>query len=66
MKWVITFESKFNVGDVVEYNNNMTFPFRAKVLEVRLTETFRILYKLENIGVLYSEEHLTLIEANEQ
>ena len=60
MKKVITFTSKFNVGDIVTYDDKITKPFTSTVIDIKFTDSYQYMYKLEGInGIWYTERYLT-------
>ena len=59
MKKVITFTSKFNVGDIVTYDDKITKPFTSTIIDIKFTDTYQYMYKLEGInGIWYTERYL--------
>ena len=60
MKKVITFESKFNVGDIVTYNDKITKPFTSTIVDMKFTDSYQYMYKFQDKpGVWFTEKHLT-------
>ena len=64
MKIVINLESKFDVGDIVTFDNGITHKWYAKVLDLKLSSSYKFLYKLEGKSIYYSEDSLSLLEKN--
>jgi hypothetical protein len=59
MKKVITFTSAFNVGDIVTYDDKITKPFTSTIIDIKFTDSYQYMYKLENInGIWYTERYL--------
>jgi hypothetical protein len=60
MKKVITFTSKFNIGDIVTYDDKITKPFTSAIVDIKFTESYQYMYKLDaKQGVWFTEKHLT-------
>lgn len=58
MKKVITFTSQFNVGDIVTYDDRITKPFTSTIIDIKFTDTYQYMYKLEGInGIWYTERY---------
>ena len=59
MKKVITFTSAFNVGDIVTYDDKITKPFTSTIIDIKFTETYQYMYKLEDKnGIWYTDRYL--------
>lgn len=60
MKITITFESKFNIGDTVTYDDRITKPFTSAIVDIKFTDSYQYMYKLDaKQGVWFTEKHLT-------
>lgn len=60
MKKVITFTSAFNIGDIVTYDDRITKSFTSTIVDIKFTESYQYMYKLEGInGIWYTERYLT-------
>ena len=58
MKVVINFESKFNIGDRVTFDNGFTIPFSSTVVDIKLSQSYKFLYKLDGHSVWYTEDSI--------
>ncbi len=59
MKKVITFTSAFNVGDIVTYDDKITKPFTSTIVDIKFTDTYLYMYKLEDKqGIWYTDRYL--------
>ena len=59
MKKVITFTSAFNVGDIVTYDDKITKPFTSTIIDIKFTDSYQYMYKLESVnGIWYTERYL--------
>jgi len=62
MKIIITFTSEFNEGDTVIFNTGANAPEVTKIIEVKLTDYHKFLYRLEiRPSVFFSAHCLTAI-----
>jgi ASC-1-like (ASCH) protein len=60
MKKVITFTSKFNVGDIVTYDDKITKPFTSTIIDIKFTDSYQYMYKIEGInGIWYTDRYLS-------
>lgn len=60
MKKVITFESKFNVGETITYNDKITKPHTSTIVDIKFTDSYQYMYKLDSKpGVWFTDKHLT-------
>lgn len=63
MKRIITFTSKFNVGDIVTYDDKITKPFTSTIIDIKFTDTYQYMYKVEdNKGIWITDRYLTIHE----
>ena len=63
MKIVITFTSDFNEGDTVIFNTGVNAPEVTKIIQVKLTDSYKFLYRLESRpSVFFSADCLTAIK----
>lgn len=59
MKKVITFTSKFNIGDIVTYDDKITKSFTSTIVDIKFTDSYQYMYKLDaKQGVWFTEKHL--------
>lgn len=66
MKLTVTLESKFDIGDIVTYNDNILTPIDAKIIDIKLSSKFEFLYRLEGSGIYRSDNFLTLKTKNDE
>jgi hypothetical protein len=59
MEKTITFKSKFNIGDIVTYDDKVLSPITAKIIDIKLSSRYEFLYRLEGSGIYVSETFLT-------
>jgi len=63
MKRIITFTSKFNIGDIVTYDDRMTKPYTSKIIDIKFTDSYQYMYKVEdNKGIWITDRYLTIHE----
>ena len=59
MKKVITFTSKFNIGDLVTYDDKITKPFTSTIIDIKFTDSYLYMYKIEGKnGIWYTDRYL--------
>jgi hypothetical protein len=60
MKRIITFTSKFNIGDIVTYDDRMTKPYISTIIDIKFTDSYQYMYRLEDkIGIWITDRNLT-------
>ena len=60
MKRIITFTSKFNIGDIVTYDDRMTKPYTSTIIDIKFTDSYQYMYRLEHkIGIWITDKNLT-------
>jgi hypothetical protein len=60
MKITITFESKFNIGDIVTYDDKVTKPLTSEIVDIKFTESHQYMYKLQDrLGIWFTDKNLT-------
>ena len=60
MKRIITFTSKFNIGDIVTYDDRMTKPYTSKIIDIKFTDSYQYMYRLEDkIGIWITDRNLS-------
>jgi hypothetical protein len=60
MKNVIIFTSKFNIGDIVTYDDKMTKHYTSTIIDIKFTDSYQYMYKLEDKkGIWLTDRYLT-------
>lgn len=63
MKNVIIFTSKFNIGDIVTYDDRITKPYTSTIIDIKFTDSYQYMYKLEDKkGIWLTDRYLTIHE----
>lgn len=59
MTITIKFESKFNIGDTVSFSTGIAKPIITTITDIKFTESYKFLYKIDAHVGWYSENSLS-------